>query len=500
LSRARRYAKFTRNYLRHSYDCGGYMHLPQFTIDTALSLNLAPPSRTEHTSKASQQEEPFYKLLEKAMNESSAADKARDDAQASQAKEARERQQKDEPVKQEEGGKAREKKADEVKLEDNAAGKADKSGADKEASPNDEKAETAAREQNAQALALKAKEPNRLASLHRFVDREMLMSVQDASAGQESGKEQEAPARTAVDKESHAEDLLLKQVLEGAEENAVEQAAFKSERAEVPRKKEREESREPENAASLLRAGAHVEQNAAGIEDAAALANAAPIESASKDAAGFFEGGKPLFTVIDERSHEARQEKGADVFARVDGNQAEMMLSLSASAKESAAAANAAERGAESKFASMLSREIQNNASEFVKAGTIVLRDNDSGSIRLLLNPKDLGDVKILLQLTDNNIAARISVSTVEAYDAFKSSIDSLKQAFSDSGFSTGEFNLSYAGAAFNGSQSQNADGAPAGEARENSPFQYAKEIASFAAAGENDFMETDNYAVNVMA
>jgi flagellar hook-length control protein FliK len=488
-----------RNYLSYFYHCGGYMHLPQFTIDTALSLNLAPPPRSEHISGPSPQTEPFYKLLEKAMNESSAADKARDDAQASRAKEARDRQQKGEPVKQEQSGKTREKKADEVKPEDNAAERSGQSDDGAEAHPQNERAEIAARKQDAQEpLSLKAKEASRLVALHRFVDREMLMSVQDASSAQEDGKEQETLSPLAADKESHAEDLLLKQVLESAEESAAEQAAFKSEHSGVQRKKERGESRESENAAALARADSLALGNTAGIEDASALANAALIESAPKDAAGFFEGGKPLFTVIDERSHEARQEKGADVSTRVDGNQAEMTFSLPASAKENAV--NASERGVESKFSSMLSREIKNNASEFVKAGTIVLRDNDSGSIRLLLNPKDLGDVKILLQLTDNNIAARISVSTMEAYDAFKSSIDSLKQAFSDSGFSTGEFNLSYAGAAFSGSQSQNADGAPAGETQENLPFQYAKEIASFAALGESDFVEAGNYAVNVMA
>ena len=487
------------------------MHLPQFTIDTALSLNLAPPPRSEPVSGDSQQGEPFYKMLEKAMNEASAADKARDDAQALQAKEARERLQKDKPAQQEQSGKVQEKTADDAKFKDGAAEKTSQSegnvdgGGGAETQPQTVKKGVDANVADGQTdtlALLKSKDANRLAALHRFVDREMLMSVQETPSAQE-GEKTEAPAQTATDKESHADDLLLKQVIENAEAAAGEQTAFKSGRVEVPRKKEREESSEPQTAAALLSSDVRAQigeaQGAVGIEAAFADQNSSTGEAALTAEKQFFEGDKPLFTVIDERTHDAGTEKGADISARIDGNQAEMTLSLSATAKESAAA-HAAERGAESKFASMLSREIQNNASEFVKAGTIVLRNNDSGSIRLLLNPKDLGDVKILLQLTDNNIAARISVSTMEAYDAFKSSIDSLKQAFSDSGFSTGEFNLNYAGSAFDGNQSQGSDGAAAGEAQENSPFQYAKEIASFAAAGENDFMGTDNYAVNVMA
>jgi flagellar hook-length control protein FliK len=149
----------------------------------------------------------------------------------------------------------------------------------------------------------------------------------------------------------------------------------------------------------------------------------------------------------------------------------------------------------------MLSQEIKNHASDFVKTGSIVLRDNDSGSIRLVLNPKDLGDVKIHLQLTDNTIAARISVSNKEAYDAFKSSIDALKQAFNDSGFSTGEFNLSWAGSgAQNGGQQRGYQEHQELQTMQTVAGEYARAIPDSEATAEKALIGRANYAVNIMA
>ena len=49
-------------------------------------------------------------------------------------------------------------------------------------------------------------------------------------------------------------------------------------------------------------------------------------------------------------------------------------------------------------------------------------------------------------------VSAQIRVASEEAFQAFKESIASLKQAFADSGFDTGSFDLSWAG---NGQQQQ---------------------------------------------
>ncbi|MCR4822212.1 MAG: flagellar hook-length control protein FliK [Treponema sp.] len=97
-----------------------------------------------------------------------------------------------------------------------------------------------------------------------------------------------------------------------------------------------------------------------------------------------------------------------------------------------------------SDFQQMLSNAVQENAPDFVKAGNIILKDNNQGSINLILRPEGLGNVKISLNLDDKNLSAQISVQTKEAMNAFKESIPALKQAFAESGFETGSFDLNF--------------------------------------------------------
>ncbi len=117
-----------------------------------------------------------------------------------------------------------------------------------------------------------------------------------------------------------------------------------------------------------------------------------------------------------------------------------------ASSTEKSALENGKNASNESNFASMLSNQIQNNATEFVKTGSIILRDNNSGTINLVLHPEELGNVKISLEMNDKLVSARITVASEEAYQAFKESISSLKQAFAESGFQTGGFDLTWSG------------------------------------------------------
>lgn len=106
----------------------------------------------------------------------------------------------------------------------------------------------------------------------------------------------------------------------------------------------------------------------------------------------------------------------------------------------------------EMNFSAMLSNQLQNNATELVQTGSIILRDGNVGTINLILHPEELGNVKISLELNDKMVSAQIKVASEEAFQAFKESIVSLKQAFADSGFDTGSFDLSWAG---NGQQQQ---------------------------------------------
>ena len=129
---------------------------------------------------------------------------------------------------------------------------------------------------------------------------------------------------------------------------------------------------------------------------------------------------------------------------QADGN-VQMTMELMAKAEQNITSSSSQSAGANgSNFQAMLSNAVQENAPDFVKAGNIVLKDNNQGSINLILRPEGLGNVKISLNLDDKNLSAQILVHTKEAMDAFKESIPSLKQAFTESGFETGSFDLNF--------------------------------------------------------
>lgn len=108
-----------------------------------------------------------------------------------------------------------------------------------------------------------------------------------------------------------------------------------------------------------------------------------------------------------------------------------------------------------SNFQAMLSNQLQQNAHEIVKTGNIILRDNDVGEIKLILNPEELGNVKINLHVSDKSISGKIIVQSEAAFNAMKESIQSLKEAFASSGYETSSFDLTFAGQDSSGFASQ---------------------------------------------
>lgn len=135
-----------------------------------------------------------------------------------------------------------------------------------------------------------------------------------------------------------------------------------------------------------------------------------------------------------------------------DGS-ADITFSLAAG-PDNSASASAAEKTGESRFASMLSSQLQSNAGEFVKSGSIILRDGNAGTINLILHPQELGNVRISLEMRDRLVSAQITVASEEAFQAFRESIPALKQAFAESGFQTGGFDLAWSGGGQGGSAS----------------------------------------------
>ncbi len=141
-------------------------------------------------------------------------------------------------------------------------------------------------------------------------------------------------------------------------------------------------------------------------------------------------------------------------------------------------------------FASMLSSEIRSNAADFVKTGSIVLRDNNTGIIRLTLNPASLGNVKISLELSaDKKITGKIVVSSKEAYDAFNENLDGLSEAFVKGGFESAGFDLSWSG-------QDSSENAKEAQGKISSPF-YASSIPEVMSGGNAADIQTSGIRKN---
>ena len=146
----------------------------------------------------------------------------------------------------------------------------------------------------------------------------------------------------------------------------------------------------------------------------------------------------------------AQQKNGTDfAFEQKDGASVQMTMDMvgAADAGKNITSANTQTAAAHgSNFQAMLANAVQENAPDFVKAGSIVLRDGNQGAINVILRPESLGNVKISLSLSDKVITGQITVQSQEAYNAFRDSIDTLRAAFAQSGFEAQGFDLSFAG------------------------------------------------------
>lgn len=103
---------------------------------------------------------------------------------------------------------------------------------------------------------------------------------------------------------------------------------------------------------------------------------------------------------------------------------------------------------------------------EIVQSAHIVLRDGDAGTIRLRLRPESLGNVKIELNLSDNNISGKIVVESDEAKSAFERNMNQLADAFKQGGFDTASLQVSVGGGSGGGAQARGGQGDEA-----SSPF-----------------------------
>lgn len=91
-----------------------------------------------------------------------------------------------------------------------------------------------------------------------------------------------------------------------------------------------------------------------------------------------------------------------------------------------------------------LARQLQQTGNaDIVREAKVILRNNDSGEIRMNLKPEALGTVRIHLQIVNNHIAGRIVVDNISVRDAFQQNLHHLYDAFRASGFDPGTLDVS---------------------------------------------------------
>ena len=154
-----------------------------------------------------------------------------------------------------------------------------------------------------------------------------------------------------------------------------------------------------------------------------------------------------------------------------------------------------------SNFQAMLSNQLHNVAPEFVKAGNLILKDNNQGTINLILHPDDIGNVKIHLSLDGKTLNGHITVATKEALQVFKDNAETLREAFIKNGFDAANFDVAMNNG---GSFNQNMGFGNQNEDRSLFAKRMYGDSAEGLSAELDDILENaediSNYSVNIVA
>lgn len=209
-----------------------------------------------------------------------------------------------------------------------------------------------------------------------------------------------------------------------------------------------------------------------------------------------------VISVTDLRTEAAGEKKSqlTTAIKQTSNDSVSMTMDLNNQAQKNILSLDSQTAGAQgSNFQAMLENQIFENSADFVKAGKIVLKDNDVGNIDLILHPASLGNVKISLELSDKVITGKILVSSQEALDAFNATQESLKTAFIESGFDGASFDVAFA--------NQNTDFSNAGQNQNDNSREAKQSYGNYVV--ENTLVDESNsdiynddrdYSLNIVA
>ncbi|PKL25550.1 MAG: hypothetical protein CVV47_05710 [Spirochaetae bacterium HGW-Spirochaetae-3] len=141
--------------------------------------------------------------------------------------------------------------------------------------------------------------------------------------------------------------------------------------------------------------------------------------------------------------------------------------------------------------ADSLGARLRDGAADIVRSAQIVLRDGNSGIIRLRLEPESLGGVKIELKMAEKQISGKIVVESDIAGEAFRSSIDALKDAFAECGFETTALEVEVRNGMASGTGGDRGDGSESdGPYRSRSLKELDAAVPPLAMAGRDGLLD----------
>ncbi|MBI9097471.1 MAG: flagellar hook-length control protein FliK [Spirochaetaceae bacterium] len=92
----------------------------------------------------------------------------------------------------------------------------------------------------------------------------------------------------------------------------------------------------------------------------------------------------------------------------------------------------------------LLARELKESGNDqIVKKASFILKDGNQGEIKLILKPESLGQVKIQLNMNENDLVGKIIVENSRVRQIFENNLNDLSKSFEEAGISSSSIEVS---------------------------------------------------------